>query len=216
MFFDRTYVQRHIGFMTPGELQSFLINQVPSHAYHSSAYYRYPNAGTMDEKQWEGADLIFDLDADHVKGAEELSYADMLARIKVELLRLIDDFLLGDLGLDASVLKIVFSGGRGYHIHVADARLAQLKSHERREIVDYISGTDLNMDWVFPERVTSARSFQGKAQESRVRAVPPPNAGGWKKRMRTGIEWLVDGDALPGTFRTSESAFLRWQERPTA
>jgi DNA primase small subunit len=146
----------------------------------------------MDEKKWEGADLIFDLDADHVKGAEGLSYADMLARIKVELLRLIDDFLLGDLGFDAANLKIVFSGGRGYHIHVADARVAQLKSHERREIVDYVAGTDLNMEWVFPERVAAAKSFQGRAQESRVRTVPPPTAGGWRKRMRLGVEWLVE------------------------
>lgn len=192
MFFDRDFVQRHIGFVTPGELQSFLISQVPSHAYHSTAFYRFPNAPTMDEKRWEGADLIFDLDADHVKGAEGLSYEDMLGRIKEELLRLIDDFLLGDLGLDPSSLKIVFSGGRGYHIHVSDPRVAGLKSHERREIVDYVSGTDLNMDWVFPERVSAFKSFQGRAQESRVRSIPPPSAGGWKRRMRTGIEWLVE------------------------
>jgi len=192
MFFDRGFVQRHIGFLTPGELQAFLIEQVPSHAYHSSAYYHNPSAATMDEKGWKGADLIFDLDADHVKGAEGLSYGDMLDRIKVELLRLLDDFLLGDLGFDASKLKIVFSGGRGYHIHVADARVAQLKSHERREIVDYVAGTDLNMDWVFPDKVTAAKSFHGKAQESRVRTVPPPTAGGWRKRMRVGIEWLVE------------------------
>jgi DNA primase small subunit len=192
MFFDRNFVQRHIGFISPGEMQSFLISQVPSHVYHSTAYYRFPNASTMDEKQWEGADLIFDLDADHVKGAEGLTYEDMLARIKVELLRLIDDFLLGDLGLDASNLKIVFSGGRGYHIHVSDARISQLKSHERREIVDYVSGTDLNMDWVFLERVSAAKSFQGRTQESRVRSVPPPSAGGWRKRMRTGVEWLME------------------------
>jgi len=192
MFFDRDFMQRHIGFLTLRDLQTYLISRVPSHAYHSSAYYQYPNAPTMGEKRWEGADLIFDLDADHVKGAEELSYADMLALVKVELLRLIDDFLLGDLGLDASNLKIVFSGGRGYHIHVNDARVASLKSHERREIVDYISGTNLDMKWVFPERVAAAKTFKGWTQESRVRDVPPPKSGGWRKRMRTGVEWLVE------------------------
>ena len=192
MFFDRDYVQRHIGFVTPTELHSFIQLQVPAHTYHSSAYYRYPNAGTMDEKKWEGADLIFDLDADHVRGVEGLSYAEMLARIKEELLRLIDDFLLGDLGFGASDLKIVFSGGRGYHIHVADAKVAALKSHERREIVDYISGTDLNMEWVFPDRTVSSREVRGHVQVSRVRSVPPPSAVGWRRRMRTGIAWLVE------------------------
>ncbi|WP_019178400.1 DNA primase catalytic subunit PriS [Methanomassiliicoccus luminyensis] len=192
MFFDRTFVQRHIGFPAPADLHYFLRSQVPSHAYYSTAYYQYPGAPTMEEKSWAGADLIFDLDADHVPGAESLSYPEMLARIKVELLRLLDDFLLGDLGFDDSDLKIVFSGGRGYHIHVADARLVTLKSHERREIVDYIAGTDLNMEWVFPERVVSAKSFVGNVQESRVRSVPSERSGGWRRRMRNGMVWLVE------------------------
>jgi DNA primase small subunit len=192
MFFDREYVQRHMGFEGPGELHSFMQGQVPSHAYYSSAYYQFPGASTMEDKKWLGADLIFDLDADHVKGAETMSYRDMLARIKVELLRLIDDFLLGDLGFDASHLRIVFSGGRGYHIHVMDARLASLKSHERREIVDYIAGTDLNMEWVFPERTTASREINGRVQESRVRSMPPSSSGGWRRRMRHGMMWLVE------------------------
>lgn len=192
MFFDRNFVQRHLGFAEEADLQHFLRSQVPAHAYYSTAYYRAPGAPTMEEKGWAGADLIFDLDADHVKGAELLSYPEMLARIKVELLRLLDDFLMGDLGFDGSHLKIVFSGGRGYHIHVADAKLLTLKSHERREIVDYIAGTDLNMEWVFPERVVSAKSFVGKVQESRTRSIPSERSGGWKKRMRNGIVWLVE------------------------
>lgn len=192
MFFDRDFVQRHIGFEGTGELHSFLQGQVPSHAYYSSAYYQFPGAPTMEEKKWLGADLIFDLDADHVKGAETMTYRDMLARIKVELLRLIDDFLLGDLGFDASHLRIVFSGGRGYHIHVMDARLAGLRSHERREIVDYIAGTDLNFDWVFPERTTASREVLGRVQESRVRSMPSPSSGGWRRRMRHGMMWLVE------------------------
>lgn len=192
MFFDRDYVQRHLGFGEVGQLHSFLQGQVPSHAYYSSAYYQLPAAASMEEKKWLGADLVFDLDADHVKGAEALTYPEMLARIKVELLRLLDDFLLGDLGLDASHLKIVFSGGRGYHIHVVDARLATLRSHERREIVDYIAGTDLNMEWVFPERITSVKTFRSGAQESRVRSIPSVTSGGWRRRMRDGIVWLVE------------------------
>lgn len=192
MFFDRDFVQRHLGFAEVGQLRSFLQVQAPSHAYYSSAYYQYPGAPTMDEKQWLGADLIFDLDADHVKGAETLSYRDMLARIKVELLRLIDDFLLGDLGFDPSHLRIVFSGGRGYHIHVHDARLVNLRSHERREIVDYIAGNDLNIDWVFPERTTSSREYKGVVQESKVRSIPTERSGGWRLRMRHGMMWLVE------------------------
>lgn len=192
MFFDRNFVQRHVGFPGPADLHYFLRSEVPAHAYYSTAYYETPAAPTMEEKSWKGADLIFDLDADHVKGAELLSYPEMLARIKDEVLRLVDDFLMGDLGFDDTHLKIVFSGGRGYHIHVADARLLTLKSHERREIVDYISGTDLNMEWVFPEKTVNVRTFQDRSQVSKVRLVPPETSGGWKKRMRQGMKWLIN------------------------
>jgi len=38
---------------------------VPSNAYYSSAYYERPEA-EMDKKGWLGADLVFDIDADHI------------------------------------------------------------------------------------------------------------------------------------------------------
>ncbi|MDP2768020.1 MAG: DNA primase small subunit domain-containing protein, partial [Candidatus Methanoperedens sp.] len=38
-------------------------------------------------------------------------------------------------------VSIVFSGGRGYHIHVRDPKVFSLESAERREIVDYVRGT---------------------------------------------------------------------------
>ncbi|MCL2333169.1 MAG: DNA primase catalytic subunit PriS, partial [Candidatus Methanoplasma sp.] len=54
MFFDRQMVQRHMGFPTPEELNRFMIAQVPSHSYYSTAYYRKPSAPTMEEKEWLG------------------------------------------------------------------------------------------------------------------------------------------------------------------
>jgi len=136
MFFDRTFVLRHIGFKTRKELKGYLVDNAPAHAYHSSAYYEKPDAPTMAEKSWMGADLVFDLDADHLKNAAEMTYPEMLAEVKRQIIRLIDDFISGDLGFDADKLKIVFSGGRGYHVHVLDPRVLNLGSHERREIVD--------------------------------------------------------------------------------
>ena len=192
MFFDRNFVQRHISFISDESLYDFLRSEVPSHSYYSTAYYHYPGASTMDEKKWIGADLIFDLDADHIPGAEFMDYEEMLARIKIEVLRLVDDFLLGDLGFDTSHLKIVFSGGRGYHIHVSDERVSSLKSHERREIVDYIAGNNLNMEWVFPTKTVYSQEIKGRVQESRVRCIPPQNSTGWKGKMRTGIAWLIE------------------------
>jgi len=192
MFFDRSFVQRHISFSKASEIQEFMIRQVPAHAYHSSAYYAFPGAPTMDEKSWLGADLIFDLDADHLRGAEGLSYPQMLAGVKGEFIRLLDDFLMGDLGFDESEIRIVFSGGRGYHAHVSAEKVLTLRSHGRREIVDYITGTDLDTNWILPEKASFEKRFGGRQIIQRIRLIPPSNSGGWRRRMRRGLENLLE------------------------
>jgi len=106
-----------------------------------------PAAGTMKEKKWEGADLIFDLDADHLP-QKARSYAEMLANVKSETGKLLD-FLLEDFGFEEDTIRVAFSGGRGYHIHVHDPRVLALESAQRREIVDYIGGTGLSVDYLF-------------------------------------------------------------------
>jgi DNA primase small subunit len=191
MFFDKTFVQRHISFSKASDLNSFLREQVPAHVYYSSAYYELPAAATMEEKKWLGADLIFDLDADHIKGAEGLSYTDMLAEVKNEMTRLLDDFILGDLGFNPAEIKVVFSGGRGYHVHVSDPRVMGLKSHERREIVDYITGTELDFDWVFEERAFEKRQFKQVTRVNKSRLLPSADSAGWRRRMRVGVERLL-------------------------
>ncbi len=56
---------RHKSFKDADELRNFLKRLVPSNVYYSSAYYERPEEG-MEEKGWLGADLIFDIDADHI------------------------------------------------------------------------------------------------------------------------------------------------------
>lgn len=191
MFFDKTFVQRHVGFSRAADFNAFLTEQVPAHVYYSSAYYETPGAATMEEKKWLGADLIFDLDADHIKGAEGLSYPDMLRKVKLEMIRLLDDFILGDLGFASDDIRVVFSGGRGYHVHVTDPRVVPLKSHERREIVDYITGTDLDSGWVFEERPFEKREFKQVTRVHKARLLPPPDSAGWRLRMRRGLEEVL-------------------------
>jgi len=62
---DRVMV-RHRSFKNRGELQSFLCSMIPSDVYYSGAYYEQPDASEMGMKGWIGADLIFDIDADHI------------------------------------------------------------------------------------------------------------------------------------------------------
>ncbi|MEM3828248.1 MAG: DNA primase small subunit PriS [Conexivisphaerales archaeon] len=56
---------RHKSFKKAEDLEAFLRDSVPSDAYFSCAYYENPEA-EMDRKGWLGADLIFDIDADHI------------------------------------------------------------------------------------------------------------------------------------------------------
>lgn len=59
------WMQRHKSFKHADELKEFLQIFAPSDAYYSCAYYDFPEA-EMDKKEWQGADLIFDIDADHI------------------------------------------------------------------------------------------------------------------------------------------------------
>ena len=198
MFFDRKFMMRHLAFPSRAALKKYLVENVPAHAYYSTAYYERPDAPTMKEKNWLAADLLFDLDADHVKGAEHLPYDRMLARVRDEVERLLREFILGDLGFDESDLMIVFSGGRGYHVHVRSPKVLKLTAHERREIVDYVTGTDLNLDWIFPVTAFEQSRYRDRTGVAYKRAMPKRADGGWRGRIRLGIDGLLEEfESLP-------------------
>lgn len=137
---------RHLSFQSVGEIESFFLKNTPLHLYYSSAYYEHPDIKKMDEKGWKGADLIFDIDMD-IKNDSD--YRKMLLLAKDEVVKLYD-ILRGDFGLND--IQIVFSGGRGYHIHVRDKSVLGLKSRERREIIDYLSASSLDIDNILRRR----------------------------------------------------------------
>ena len=56
---------RHKAFRSEDELKHFMHESAPSDAYYSCAYYADPEA-EMEKKGWIGADLVFDIDADHI------------------------------------------------------------------------------------------------------------------------------------------------------
>ena len=56
---------RHKNFKRIQQLKHFLSKNVPSDVYHSCAYYENPSF-EMSQKGWLGADLVFDIDADHI------------------------------------------------------------------------------------------------------------------------------------------------------
>ncbi len=59
--FGQQGMTRHLSFKNIKELIGTIMKEIPSDIYSSNAYYRFPTY-PMQEKQWLGADLIFDID----------------------------------------------------------------------------------------------------------------------------------------------------------
>jgi len=193
VFFGGKGMMRHIGFDKKYNFDYFVKNKVPMHAYYSSAYYKTPDAPTMQEKDWMGAELIFDLDSDHLPNAEKYSYSEQLELVKVEFIKLVKDFLINDFGFDKKYIELYFSGGRGYHCHVKDPKILSLDSNERREIVDYITGRDLKDSLVFHDQATGKKQYGRITYASgKTLRMPKPTEPGWKGRISRGIIDIVE------------------------
>ena len=176
---------RHNALLDLGDLSAFLARERPRHVYFSAGRYDDPSATTMDKKGWQSSDLIFDLDADHLPStAPTDSYAEMLAACKDALLRLLA-FLEDDFGFEE--LSVVFSGSRGYHVHVRDESVQRLNRDARREIVDYVRGIGLEFDALLSEETVGGEL--GRESPATNRYLPTD--GGWGKRVHTRLQKLM-------------------------
>jgi len=202
VFFDPEYpeirMRRHIGFPGNDELMQYVRNMAPAHLYYSAAYYTMPHAPTMAEKEWLGADLIFDLDADHiVRGPYDM----MLARVKEETTKLIA-MLTDELGFAEREISLVFSGGRGYHIHIREIAVRGWGSAERREVIDYLCGIGIDPGIML--------------------SLPSPSPRGWHQRYIAALTeyllWLegmeqkdaiTELSALEGVGKMTAEEFLK-------
>ena len=176
--FNKGVMSRHRGFTSITELRATLKDIGPSDAYYSAAYYKYPTKD-MEKKEWQGADLIFDIDADHLEtdcGKTHVIWIckkcqrtgigepptrcpecsskiydtnwickDCLEDTKRETIKLLE-FLTVDFGFSSESISVCFSGNRGYHVHVEAETVMDLDQHARREIVDYVRGTGLDVE----------------------------------------------------------------------
>jgi DNA primase small subunit len=221
---------RHIGFRSREALLNDLITTAPHSVYHSAAFYEIPVARHMDEKRWEGAELVFDIDADHLDvpcakdhdawrcnnpecfetGAgkapeicpkcEGQSFSTRkwicdkcLDVAKQHTLKVYDEFLVSDFGVNPEDIQMNYSGHRGYHIRVKDPRIFKLGSEARVEIVHYISGLGLDGEkMVMPQ--------------GRVGVVPRRTVPGWSGKLADAIiEFIRNIDSYTGTERWVKS-----------
>ncbi|WP_306059525.1 DNA primase small subunit PriS [Natronococcus wangiae] len=181
-----TTMVRHRSLLELGDLSAFLVRKRPRHVYFSAGHYRDPSAGSMSEKEWRSSDLVFDLDADHLPRVTlgEDSYAEMLSKCKDALYRLLD-FLEDDFGFEDT--EIVFSGGRGYHVHVRDETVRRLEREHRREIVDYVRGIGLEFEDLIETETVAGLGRKTPTERRRLRTE-----GGWGARTHAHFMAFVD------------------------
>jgi DNA primase small subunit len=220
--FDAPGMRRHMALDRASDLPQLLSSQSPRHVYYSSAYYDRPGHADMRQKGWQGADVIFDLDADHLRGAEGRTYPQQLELAKEKFLFLLDEFLFGDFGLEESEVTLAFSGGRGYHAHVHRPSFLRLRSDERRELVDYIMGVgfDPEKDALRHERIAigppSPDSFGGEGAEGWGDGTPGPSSRGPGRRLQEVMTLYPPQEpGWRGRFsRALERRLEIWERRP--
>lgn len=173
---DKKIEARHSSFLNNDELKSYLVRNTPLYISYSVAFYEFPEARPMEKKNWKGAELVFDLDADHMplaciaKHGKGWVCDECIEAVKNETLKLIEEFLVPDFGLRKEEMNINFSGNRGFHVHVSSDEVLGLDGYARREIVDYIMGTGLDEAGVFYKEGTKMRG-------------PKLGEGGWRGKI---------------------------------
>ena len=61
----KVFMKRHMRFENPKLLRGYLIQDPPRHLYSSGSLYLEPDAREMESKNYQGCDLIVDIDVDH-------------------------------------------------------------------------------------------------------------------------------------------------------
>lgn len=178
-----TPFDRHHAFNNMDDLRAFLIEKGAEAPMCSTALWVSPDAyagkgnasTTWNKKNWQGADLSFDLDCDHIEGHESMSYKEQIAEMAKHALRLVN-LLESEFG--AKEIVVTFSGRRGFHIRVLDDAYRMLNSKTRRSIMNYVMGEKVNIYEIM--RNMEFNSFKGEV----ICSMHPSNYGGWAGRLR--------------------------------
>lgn len=163
---------RHKGFSDMQSVRQFLSERAMHSCFYSTAYWERPFEMKMADKNWLGADLIFDLDGDHLPGVTDRDFPGMLEVIHEQAWSLWNDFLQPEFGFQEKFLQVTFSGHRGFHLHYRDPALFHLDSEARREMVSYIRGEGVDV----------------KGGLARYHDL---SSEGWTRRLRDGMGGMI-------------------------
>jgi len=187
---DKKIDWRHMSFMDGQQLNAYLRSNVPFYISYSAGYYEFPEGRPMAKKNWLGADLIFDFDADEYETGcthpKNMVCEVCMDRVKEECIKVMEEFLIPDFGFKREDMHIMFSGNRGYHIHIRREDIRELDQNARKEIIDYITASGLKPekhlrhkgkrlfgpkpgDWGWPGKVT--REIYNEISEGNEKAM---------------------------------------------
>ena len=108
-------------------------------------------------------------------------------RLKTMVSSLIEEFILGDLGISDDEVSINFSGNRGYHVHVRSENLKHLDKNARIEIAEYITGQSLDPEHLFGNSVSCGKGIPFLCVEG-----PRPDMGGWPGRIARNVIMVLE------------------------
>lgn len=105
---------------------------------------------------------------------------ECLTEAKRQVIRLIEDFLMNDLGLTSDELIINFSGHRGYHVRIKSETYLNLDSNARGLLINYIMG------------IGAKDMFENEILRSRKRRGYSIFDLGWRGKIARGLYELLN------------------------
>lgn len=171
---------RHIHIPTLNDFKSLLSSYIPIGLYYSASYYEHPSE-EMNLKHRLETDVIFDLDADHIKrvkikeiykckndacgeygetdrcmvcggGTKKIVFVDDEVIESVKKeLKRLISTLNDVLDIEESIAKIFFSGLRGFHIHIEEGPLLRMDDLERIGIKDLLTLDGIDLSLIRDE-----------------------------------------------------------------
>jgi DNA primase small subunit len=195
---DKKIDFRHLAFRDENALNAYVRTSVPLYLSFSAGYYQFPDRRPMPKKNWLGADLIFDLDSDeydtNCKHDGSLVCDVCMGRVRDECIKLIEEFLIPDFGFAKSDIVSVFSGNRGFHLHIRREDVRELSQGGRKELLDYLSARALDPGAV------------GLRLEGHL-SGPRPTDGGWGGRIASRIVSLIESSDEAALARNAGLSF---------
>jgi len=109
---------------------------------------------------------------------------------------LIDTFLVAHFGFKREDMRIEFSGRKGFHVTLTDKSLCGLTKEDRRQIINYVTGSSLDRTKLFPMSLGHATS--------------PSKTGGWTKLANDWLNAILDETELVSSSELCKATLVKY------